>query len=116
LLTQQLLNAGKDLFVLDKATGRYILAASLDRGVKIFFVGQEAIHTLLREFVRASMRLSSKMLEPLFLLWSEVDGHGQTLCGLGQWVNGLCIRCKRSNRLEASRAVACASGLSQRQR
>jgi hypothetical protein len=41
--------------VLDKATGRYILAASLDRGVKVFFVGQEAIHTLLGEFVRGSM-------------------------------------------------------------
>jgi hypothetical protein len=76
LLTQQLLDAGKDVFVPDKATGRYILAASLNRGVKIFFVGQEAIHTLLREFVRASMRLSSKMLESLFLLWSDVDGHG----------------------------------------
>ena len=87
MLTQQLLDAGKDLFVLDKVTGRYIFAASLDRGVKIFFVGQEAIHTLLREFVRGSMRLSSKMLEPLFLLGSEVDGHGQTLCGLEPWVN-----------------------------
>lgn len=50
-----------------QSASRYVLGVSRYCGVQVFFAGQEAIHTFLRKFVQSTMRLSSEVLEPLFL-------------------------------------------------